>query len=231
MNGRLGSVSLLLLVALFMTGCFPIWGGLDAGLLSGSPCKAPCWQNLTPGQSTSADVARFIGNLSKEDWPGREERTTASGCKWIRLADTTGPEVNALTDLYTRDGKLAFIESTPKLGPTLKQVTDHFGAPESFKAVEISGPESPLEMLEIYYPAKGVAFGVSVGKEDVGRVEPSMRVNKVEYFMPGDLTAYFTTRHACSRSEQEARQAAEVEVRKFVQEWSGFGQIRVLPGN
>ncbi|HUW14593.1 MAG TPA: hypothetical protein VM537_33040, partial [Anaerolineae bacterium] len=33
---------------------------VDTSLLTGEPCEPPCWQGLTPGESTEEDVAEFM---------------------------------------------------------------------------------------------------------------------------------------------------------------------------
>jgi hypothetical protein len=218
----------LLVVLLALGGCLPAWLGLDSGLFSDKPCKAPCWQNLTPGQSTSDDVDRFLEGLSTRDWPGRLDKVADTGCRSIRLTDRAGTEVNAVADLYVEDGKLAFVSSNPFLGPTLKQVINHFGSPNYFKAVLYRGFDADYYVLEIYYPAQGVAFHVSVNEEDRGRIKSNMRVNTIEYFPPGNLISYLTARYSCNMGQTFAIRLAQAEVKDLIQPWSGFGQLQTI---
>jgi hypothetical protein len=58
-----------LCLALFMmliplTGCATNTLGIDSGLFTDKPCKAPCWNGLTPGVSTAKDVDQFMQDLS-----------------------------------------------------------------------------------------------------------------------------------------------------------------------
>lgn len=55
-------IFILLLVNL--SACSSNQSKIDDGLLTGKPCSAPCWNNLTPGKSTAADVDNFLKNLS-----------------------------------------------------------------------------------------------------------------------------------------------------------------------
>lgn len=221
--------TLPLLVLLTLVGCFPYWGGLDNGLFSDKPCGAPCWQNLTPGQSTSLDVDRIAAELNNKEMPGRTEWTSISGCKTIRLTDSVGNQGRAIADLNINQGKLSFVSSSPPMGPTLRQVTNHFGPPEYFESVEIMGPDGKTEVLEIYYPSRGIAFEVSVRDGKVDYVKPSMRVDTIQYFPPSEIVGYFVSRYSCNFPKPDAVQAAQNEVQQFVQPWSGFGKVQVMP--
>jgi hypothetical protein len=197
----------LLLILIGLGGCSTNPLGLDSRLFSDGACKAPCWQGLTPGESTSEDVDQFLDHLSTKDWPGRDIRLT-NVCKSIRVTDTDDiSQAHALADLYIQGGKLTFVESTPTvgLGPTLKRVTNHFGPPEYFEAVKYTGTDYNPTVLEVYYPSKGLAFQLPIREGDVDRIDPEMQVLSIQYFEP-----------------------VKMQVEDFVQTWSGFGEVRVV---
>jgi hypothetical protein len=228
MMKKLHIASSFTLILLALAGCSPTWLGLDSGLFSGEPCKAPCWQNLTPGLSTEEAADRFVDDLGSEAWPGRYERVYDSGCRWIRVSDKSELGMTAIVDLYIEDGELAFLQSTPPLGPTLRQVTNQFGQPEYFKALEAIGPDGKLDVLEIYYPAQGIAFQVHVNSEDAGRIKPNMRIIGIEYFPPGDLMTYLTARYSCRLGSVDAQLATKNEIAKYIQPWSGYGEVTLI---
>ncbi len=215
------------LLLAIMTACTPFESGLDAGLLTGTPCGPPCWQNLTPGQSTADDVEHFLAKLSDQEWPEKSTEITSSDCKWFHLTDRPGLVVGAALDLYIKDGHLWFITSVPANTLRLYQLVDHLGPPEYFQALLAKGPETDFYTLEIYYPKKGVAFKLSPDQKDTGQIKPLMPIQAIEYYAPGDLLAYFSTKYSCEMSKEDAIRSAQEQMR-LVQPWTDFGQVKVV---
>jgi len=50
-------------ICLLSAACGTDLTRVDDGLFTEKPCKAPGWQNLTPGQSISADVDQILRDL------------------------------------------------------------------------------------------------------------------------------------------------------------------------
>jgi hypothetical protein len=146
----------------------------------------------------------------------------------MRASDKSELGMTAIVDLYIEDGELAFVQSTPPLGPTLGQVINHFGQPEYFKAVEAIGPDGKLDVLEIYYPVQGIAFQLHVKSEDAGRIKPKMRIIRIEYFPPGDLMTYLTARYSCRLGKADAELAAKNEIANYIQPWSGYAEVTLI---
>ncbi len=202
---------------------------MDAGLLTGKPCKPPCWQNLTPGVSTTDDVERFLMNLDPKKWPSREEEVYKSSCRWMRISDKLGIKVNTLFDLYLDNGKLTFIGSRPPVVIRLKEIVDRFGTPEYFQSVLAIGPDGQYYILEVYYPSQGLAFLLNPNQDkDVGYIKSGMLVDFIEYFPPGDLQSYFTAKYSCEGGQEGAAAYALEIIEKYIQPWSGFGKVNVI---
>ncbi len=212
-----------------LSACWLKAENMDAGLFSGKPCKPPCWQNLTPGVSTTDDVERFLKNLDQKKWPGRIDDVDNSGCRWLRIADKLGIEVNTLFDLYLNNGKLTFIGSRPPVVIRLKEIVDRFGTPEYFKAVLAVGPDGQYYILEVYYPSQGLAFLLNPNQDkDVGYIKPGMLVDYIEYFPPGDLLPYLMTKYSCIGDQEYISSYAQDIIGKYIQPWSGFGKVNVI---
>ncbi len=212
-----------------LSACWKKAENMDAGLLTGRPCTPPCWQNLTPGVSTTDDVERFLKNLDPKKWPGRREKGYKSGCRWLRISDELGIEGNTIFDLYLDNGKLTFIMSSPPALPHLKEIVDRFGTPEYLQAVLAVGPDGQLYILEVYYPSQGLAFLVKPNQnKDVGYIKSGMLVDFIEYFPPGDLQSYFTAKYSCFVGQESASSYGQDIIKKYIQPWSGFGKVNVI---
>lgn len=199
---------------------------INSGLFSVSACTPPCWQNLIPGVSSINDVNQFINLLPSHKWPERIYRSRDSGCAWKRIVDL---EQRHLADFHLENNTLTFIQWGMPPEITLQQVVDYYGSPEYFHATISTGPEEAVYVVEVYYPALGMAFKISPQHEDVNYIRPDMRISSVQYFANGDIKSYFTTRYSCDYGSEIAAEIAEKEITKYVQPWYGFGEIKVIP--
>ena len=217
---------LVFMLFLLLTACSNT--DLDSGLFSGKPCKAPCWQNLTPSQSTADDVDQFINRLSTASWPGRKSIVETPNCKLMQITDKIGAAANAIATFNIENGILSFIQSTPANSTDLEEIIDHLGPPEYFEAVIAIGPDGKNYIVEVYYPSQGLAFIVDPSIADVGYIKPYMNVLTIQYFAPGSLLSYFTVRKSCFMSQADAAMRAQSEISIYVQPWSGFGAVKVV---
>ena len=196
----------------------------NSGIFSEKPCKAPCWQNLTPGQSTKNDVEHIINGLNKSDWPSNRSFSYLTGCEGWQISN-----VSEVVSFNIEDGKLTFIELSSEHLTNLQDLVNHLGPPEYFEAVWAIGPDGSTYSVEVYYPSQGLAFIVSHTQTDVGYIKPSMVVVTAHYLAPGSLLSYFTARKSCSIGQADAITEAQREISVHVQPWSGFGAVKVTP--
>lgn len=216
--------------------------GIDSGLFNKEGCKAPCWHDLTPGQSTSQDVDNFLVALPKTQWSERYNDEYNTGCKSIRLVE---PGIG-IVDLYVVDDNLTYIQPFYPNDIRLGEIVNFFGDPEYFKAVLYIGFDYSVYTLEIYYPQKGLAFEISTdqekdlgmsegdilknlpGQEKIsGKVGADMVVSAVHYFESGDLSSYYLSMYSCYLNKADAILRGQTET-KFTQKWHGFGEMDVM---
>jgi len=115
----------------------------------------------------------------------------------MQLADQPGLKVNAGVDLHIENGILTYLHSAHANMPHLKQIADSFGPPEYIEAVLAIGPDSGYYIPEAYYPKLGLAFKISPNRNDTGYIKQNMEIRSIEYFAPGDLLSYLTTKYSC----------------------------------
>jgi hypothetical protein len=204
-----------------------LYYGMDSGLFTGEPCKLPCWNGLTPGLSQANEVEHFIQGLSLNNWPLRKTQVYKT-CKMIQISDSIDSPANAVVNLTVDSGKLTYIASGQKDMPNLRQIVDQLGPPEYYEALHAIGPDGEAYFLTIYYPEKGVVFNVTVDLEDLGFIKPDMVVNDIEYFEKGDLLSYYLAKYSCGVGREGAEKYAQKRINKFIQPWSGFGEVNVI---
>lgn len=192
--------------------------GIDSGLFDQGSCEPPCWHNLTPGLSSADDVDDFLSNLSRIDWPTRNIYATGAGCESLQLIDKFRL---GSAYLYVVDGKLTFIQLIHPTKIKLEKIVDYFGNPEYFMAVSEIGVDYSSQILEVYYPSKGLGFEIDLDLDKtIDRIRPDMEISAIHYFKPGDLSSYYLSRYPCSLDAYNSE--------KFVQKWHGFGPIDVI---
>ncbi len=216
-----------LVTLIVLTSCAADTLGMDSGLFTGKPCKAPCWNGLTPGVSTANDVDRVVQDLSMKKWPARDTMVWETGCKLVQITDRADDPVNALINMHVDHEKLTYIQSVHDNMPSLQQIVDHLGPPEDFQALHVIGIDGEEYMLTVYYPKKGVVFKASVDLKDLGFIRPDMVVYSIEYFEPGELLSYFLARLSCGLGVEGAISTAQIEIAR-IQRWSGFGEVNAI---
>ncbi len=223
MDSRLRSSAFSIL--LLLVACAPSYGDLNSGLLSGKPCAAPCWNNLTPGKSTEADVGHFTYQVA-DDFPIRSSTQATPSCKQVQIRDKAGPVVGAAVTFSIEDGVLTFIESSPRYPISLQELVGHLGPPEYYEAILAVGPDGSDYQVEVYYPGQGLAFRVVAS--DVGFIRAYMEVLSIQYFAAGSLLSYFTIRRSCYMSQADAVAEAQREIATYIQPWTGFGKVQIV---
>lgn len=200
---------------------------IDSGLFSQSMCKPPCWQNLTPGLSSAEDLDQFVKSLESHGWRELVYRRKQSECLWRRIVVLDN---SRLVDFYLVDEKLTFINQSvtpPEI--TLQQVVFQYGSPQYFQSVISIGHEVDVYAVEVYYPNLGMAFVISPPSGDLNQILPDMPIRSIQYFPVGDMKSYLTGKYACDFGYDIAANMADDEIAKYVQEWLGFGEVKVIP--
>jgi len=147
----------------------------DTSLITGEPCEAPCWRNITPGETSWRDALVIVEddpqmtNVDRVD----DEENDVSVISW---AD--GDAGVTCCQMVTSDGDT--VESlTLLLAPQmqLSDVVDVLGEPEYLTGVEISADQAlmlliyPDDLIMVYVFVAGTAEGtLSETSEIVGSI-------------------------------------------------------------
>jgi hypothetical protein len=194
---------------------------VDASLLTGEPCEPPCWQGLTPGESTENEVVEFIRATKYVDprtiYRGKVYRggeVVGVSIQWRSTAAVSrSVESNAFV---IEDGLLESIVIYPDREVTLENVVERYGSPEKFRAF-VAGFHQPYVSLTVYYPTHGFTADLELTIDDP-RLRPDSEVVRVWYFRAAPLERFVEL--ACDAGRFSG---PPYKVLARLRDWEGYG--------
>ena len=184
----------------------------DRSLFTSQPCAPPCWQGITPGETTAEEA---MGILQSSPYVKKEsiERTGsyalgAIGAYW--RASPGGVRVRL------RDGLVHEIALGTPYRLTLGEVVEQFGVPEAIVVQSIGVPEHLRWGISMYYPAGGMDFAMVDDRFEAPSLEPSTKIGGVRLVasrssLEGLLAELYET---CAETYLECSRP-----------WRGYGRI------
>lgn len=156
---------------------------LRNAVLTDSPCPAPCWQGITPGQPmTKEDVIERVGSLP-----------LAEG---VRSYELTDPERTIIdwgwkssvgqNSISLADGQVAVIDLAVDFPLEVGEVVARYGVPEVTDARLAGVPESQYVEFDLFYPTRGLEFVVKLEGLDNPPLTPDSKVIVLVYWAPAD---------------------------------------------
>ena len=125
--------ALLLLAALLLSACAGEVNLLDetklrdTSLISGDPCEAPCWQGITPGETSYRDAKLIIEGYSRFKIVEEPDPQEGSPARSFTFAEGDNP---GCCQLVSRDGETVdsfLLQTAPVM--TFGPVFDLYGEP------------------------------------------------------------------------------------------------------
>ncbi len=220
---------LMLLVTLMLVGiagCSLLWHTDPFPI---GACAPPCWLNLTPGQSTEADLDRLVASLSEKERSDVSEHYSDACAVAIRSVVWRSQDFrNGFT--VEENGKLRESEIAPSFDLSLKQVVDRFGPPEYVDAALVEGPDigpdNTVYFIDVYYPNKGLHFELRADVRDVGWIKPNAEVIRYFFSPPGDLETLFWP-STCGNTDEATFAKRLTAIMEVLKPWPGFGEVEV----
>ncbi len=198
---------------------------INRGLVSGEPCKPPCWEGLTPGVSTEEEIQQRLQQLQKS---GQISAFSCSGgqCLVTRTPDSW----SGATFLFLRDRKLASINGNIDSDLEIQQLVTVLGEPAWVSLSELQGRACTCDegdwtnlgdYTSLLYPEHGTAFTVIVPPEQIGCICPHMKVFAFNYFPPmPSLSEYL--QYSATLYNSETPSLSEQGPEDYIP-WHGFG--------
>jgi hypothetical protein len=194
------------------------------GLLTGEPCEPPCWQGLTPGQSTEQEIAALLDASEQVDAGSLRRESTGCGLVtyWRNretLSSFSPPSGWTSSYACTSDKVLKVVMEYLAYEVELQQLLDNYGAPDALRAQPAGIPERPYVEVNLYYPARGLMCQLELATEDEP-LQPETRVVRAWYFEPTSLESLADPGSGVPFPPAEFASDA-------LQEWPGYGPIEV----
>jgi len=200
---------------------------VESGLASGIPCKPPCWQGVTPGDSAS-DVEFAMQRLRASGWAYEVKGghrgysiyplPTISGSIHIQMENDTATrvygnllfdyDIGALVELLGSEPEWLYVViegggCTSCEGYTLElDKGDHF--------------HSPIHLL---YPNQGLWFLVLQPFGAIGCICPEMRITSFCYYTPMSIEEALDEDRLVNLCPVSTRSLTKEDLT----EWHGFG--------
>lgn len=161
----------------------------DDSLITGEPCVAPCWNDITPGVTAWSEALTIL-----EDDPSIEDPTvqTAEDSASVAASFKEPGGIDASGQIFSEDGEtvgLIFLRLAPTL--TLDQVLERYGEPSYVIGTPFSD-DPPQAIVNLVYPEDQMIVYVFVpGK--AGSLDGTNEVVGVLYMQPSDMETLLKT--------------------------------------
>jgi hypothetical protein len=167
---------------------------IDVSLLTGKPCEPPCWQGLTPGLSTEADVKQFLETSRLVDRASvfRGDVTNGSGAvvgaavQWHSAAHVQ--EAYGWNCIEVQDGLVQWIEAYLDFEVTLEDLLGKYGPPDGLIG-GLTGVHFSEFRVTLYYPRHGFIAKLILPVDD-RYLRPDSRVVSIWYFRAAPLEEF-----------------------------------------
>jgi hypothetical protein len=195
---------------------------VDMSLLTGEPCEPPCWQGLTPGESSEDDVNEFLetSKLVNRGSVFHSDITTAgSGVVGVSIQWLSSSARGRVQNCFAvHAGLLSHIFLHPDYDLTLERLIERYGPPERYTA-HLSGCERPWVDVTLYYPTHGFTVYLTMRPDDA-TLKPESKVEKIWYFRAAPLEQFLELGREAGYFSSIPANAEE-----FGRDWQGYGPI------
>jgi hypothetical protein len=174
----------------------------DARLFTTSPCVAPCWQGITPGDETSPDdVIAIIESLP---YVRRISRRGPAIIEWFWHRWPW--ERSGYNTVYLQGTQVKYVSLSLDIGMTVGEVVDAFGIPEATTAVRMDHYVG----LKLYYPTQGITFTAHAVPLDYPALDRATEVREVTYTAPAESLDVW---------------AEDLDLVEHIRPWPGYGAM------
>ena len=162
-------------------------------LLTGDPCEPPCWQGLTPGQSTEDDALEFLRSSRFVDTRtiyraalSRGGQVVGSSIQW-RSTAARSSNVDS-NDFAIEGGVLRDMIIYPDYDVTLESLLQRYGPPDKLH-VMVTGRHVPMLQVTLFYPSYGFTATLELPADQLV-LRPETTVIQVWYSEAGPLGTF-----------------------------------------
>ncbi|NIN64989.1 MAG: hypothetical protein GTO63_09870 [Anaerolineae bacterium] len=226
MSPRKGVIAEVLVYSLAL---LPILAGcgesppLDMSLLTGEPCEPPCWQGLTPGESTLQEVNEFMRTSRFVDPQTVDRSQLDRGGQPVGLIiwwlSTVGGG-RGYNSFSIEDGVLNYMTIYPDYPLTLERLIERYGPPEKYVAGLRGWGFVPLDVaVTLFYPTHGFTVDLVLRADDA-TLQPQSKVVSVWYFRAAPLERFLELRIEAGYVSGTLESSLE-----SLHDWQGYGAL------
>ena len=180
---------------------------VDRSILTDSPCAAPCWRGITPGEPVSReDVLQVLAkspNISPNDiWQSSTGDGIAIRWYWKRYRKDTG-----WSEIFWTGRTVHHITLSVDFDLTVEDIIGKYGQPQAVHISLAGVPEHYYIAVNMYYPERGLRFHAKVPL-DYPSLLPTTKVIGLLYTTPERLRKFMGP-------DQE------------LQPWPGYGELEI----
>jgi hypothetical protein len=129
---------------------------LDTIFVDDPTCVSPCWQGITPGESTEADFLALVESLPANKFDSlKQNELIPNGTQYIWYDRTT----SFANEIIVQDDRIIFVSFQNRRDFNLDMILDYLGQPDSYTAGVYPG-EAYMLVLNIIYETKGVVVTI-----------------------------------------------------------------------
>jgi hypothetical protein len=185
----------------------------SADIFKNPVCEPPCWENITPGLTTTEDALSILSEIKPIDKPIHNTNLNLPGYD-EELYFTLHNDKSQLGFLSILDDKVSSINFDCKMELTLQEAIGLFGSPQYILGIR-SGEINAITLLD---PQKGIAFGYFL-KSRANEIKPQDKISNVTFFDPKTYQLLLNI-EVFSWNQMTAE-----ETIRNMHPWEGFGRI------
>jgi hypothetical protein len=180
----------------------------DRSILTDSPCAAPCWYGIVPGDRMATEkvvhILEMLPSVSSVQQNPAEVRWRWKQWPWRR----TG--YNCVHSVVGE--RVDYIYLSVDFELTVEEILGKYGVPEAITVVQAGLPEHMYVAIKLLYPTQGLEFDARVLPWNQPVLGPTTEVFEAVYTVPaGSLESWLNS--------------FDFEV--HVQPWPGYGELEV----
>jgi hypothetical protein len=189
------------------------------------PCDAPCWNGITPGQTTLDEARAILQRTIHPPDHVSESVFMDESTEFSWYAANKG-----LNAVGGAEGVVNLVSINVE-GQTAADILSLYGSPDAQLAIQRIGSERVLYAVTWLYPERGLSVLLRTGRLSLIRpniagvhvVQPDTPVSAIRYLIPG-------TAENLVRQLPEGRRAQSLDqARARLRPWNGFGDTSLLP--
>jgi len=189
------TICFFLLVIVFAAACAPAPVLRDEALLdddslySGEPCAAPCFYNITPGETAWNDALTILEDNA--EFTNLQTQGPAEDNPALQVSWQQGSEAPPCCEMISQDGEivsLLFLRSAPN--HTLDELIDAHGTPPYLTGQEFTADQAIFSLI---YPDVPMVIYVFLEGAETGELSESSEIIGALYILESDMELLLQT--------------------------------------